>query len=150
MDKHTRPYTCKEPECAKLQGFTYSGGLLRHEREVHGKQGGPKEELHCPHSRCKRSTGKGFTRRENLNEHLRRVHTDDRPVVGESGEPALKKGKRKRSLEGEADDGDEIGNGDVKAEFKRLRSENEALRREMDALRAMFQESAAARNSSRA
>lgn len=28
----------------------------------------------CPHPECKRHTGKGFTRKENLNEHLRRVH----------------------------------------------------------------------------
>ncbi|KAM0720208.1 hypothetical protein Q7P37_004344 [Cladosporium fusiforme] len=74
MDKHDRPYRCPQPQCAKLQGFTYSGGLLRHEREVHGKHGGPKEQLRCTVAECKRHTGKGFTRKENLNEHLRRVH----------------------------------------------------------------------------
>jgi len=74
MDKHDRPYRCPQSQCAKLQGFTYSGGLLRHEREVHGKHGGPKEQLRCTVTDCKRHTGKGFTRRENLNEHLRRVH----------------------------------------------------------------------------
>ncbi|ORY04550.1 hypothetical protein BCR34DRAFT_667071 [Clohesyomyces aquaticus] len=35
MDKHERPYKCHVKGCEKLQGFTYSGGLLRHEREVH-------------------------------------------------------------------------------------------------------------------
>ncbi|KAK4506967.1 hypothetical protein PRZ48_000700 [Zasmidium cellare] len=74
MDKHDRPYRCPHPSCAKLQGFTYSGGLLRHEREVHGKHGGPKAQLMCPFADCKRHAGKGFTRKENLNEHLRRVH----------------------------------------------------------------------------
>ncbi|KAM3418456.1 hypothetical protein BST61_g4442 [Cercospora zeina] len=74
MDKHDRPYRCPHPSCAKLQGFTYSGGLLRHEREVHGKHGGPKAQLVCPFTDCKRHSGKGFTRKENLNEHLRRVH----------------------------------------------------------------------------
>ncbi|GAB7329928.1 hypothetical protein MBLNU13_g01632t1 [Cladosporium sp. NU13] len=74
MDKHDRPYRCPQPQCAKLQGFTYSGGLLRHEREVHGKHGGPKEQLRCTVPECKRHAGKGFTRKENLNEHLRRVH----------------------------------------------------------------------------
>jgi hypothetical protein len=74
MDKHDRPYRCPQPQCAKLQGFTYSGGLLRHEREVHGKHGGPKEQLRCTVPDCKRHSGKGFTRKENLNEHLRRVH----------------------------------------------------------------------------
>lgn len=74
MDKHDRPYRCPHPSCAKLQGFTYSGGLLRHEREVHGKHGGPKTQMMCPHEDCKRHSGKGFTRKENLNEHIRRVH----------------------------------------------------------------------------
>ena len=79
MDKHVRPYHCPHPSCAKLQGFTYSGGLLRHEREVHGKHGGPKAQLMCPHPDCKRYNGKGFTRRENLNEHIRRLHQDKDP-----------------------------------------------------------------------
>lgn len=74
MDKHDRPYRCHHASCAKLQGFTYSGGLLRHEREVHGKHGGPKAQLMCPFEDCKRHSGKGFTRKENLNEHIRRVH----------------------------------------------------------------------------
>ena len=79
MDKHDRPYRCQHSSCAKLQGFTYSGGLLRHEREVHGKHGGPKAALMCPVADCKRHSGKGFTRKENLNEHLRRVHPDRDP-----------------------------------------------------------------------
>ena len=83
MDKHDRPYRCPHPSCAKLQGFTYSGGLLRHEREVHGKHGGPKSALMCPHEDCKRHSGKGFTRKENLNEHIRRVHaTKDQQSQG--------------------------------------------------------------------
>lgn len=75
MDKHDRPYKCLEDGCEKLPGFTYSGGLLRHEREVHHKHGGPKKHFMCPHANCKRASGKGFSRQENLNEHLRRVHT---------------------------------------------------------------------------
>lgn len=76
MDKHERPYICSFKECEKISGFTYSGGLLRHEREVHGKHGGPKKALNCPHASCKRNKGKGFSRLENLQEHLRRVHRD--------------------------------------------------------------------------
>ncbi|MCJ1398109.1 hypothetical protein MMC11_001306 [Xylographa trunciseda] len=74
MDTHTRPYVCREPGCEKILGFTYSGGLLRHEREVHKQHGGPKAPRMCPHRDCKRSSGTGFSRKENLNEHLRRVH----------------------------------------------------------------------------
>ncbi|KAG6004957.1 hypothetical protein E4U21_000580 [Claviceps maximensis] len=76
MDKHERPYRCPAAGCENLPGFTYSGGLLRHEREVHGMHGGPKNTVNCPHPNCKRHTGKGFSRQENLNEHLRRVHTN--------------------------------------------------------------------------
>lgn len=82
MDKHDRPYKCPADGCEKLPGFTYSGGLLRHEREVHGKHGGPKNPLNCPHVNCKRHSGKGFSRLENLNEHLRRVHTSTPGLAG--------------------------------------------------------------------
>lgn len=74
MDKHDRPYKCNVKGCEKLQGFTYSGGLLRHEREVHKMHGGTKKSLFCPFADCKRSSGSGFTRKENLAEHIRRVH----------------------------------------------------------------------------
>lgn len=89
MDKHDRPYRCPHPSCAKLQGFTYSGGLLRHEREVHGKHGGPKAPLMCPHADCKRHSGKGFTRKENLNEHLRRVHNSKDQTAEDQESQAL-------------------------------------------------------------
>ncbi|KAF2844255.1 hypothetical protein T440DRAFT_559715 [Plenodomus tracheiphilus IPT5] len=74
MDKHDRPYKCNVKGCEKLQGFTSSGGLLRHEREVHKMHGGPKKSLFCPFLNCKRSSGAGFTRKENLADHVRRVH----------------------------------------------------------------------------
>ena len=74
MDKHERPYKCEAAGCEKLQGFTYSGGLLRHQREVHKMHGGTKDPLYCPFATCKRSQGTGFTRKENRDEHVRRVH----------------------------------------------------------------------------
>lgn len=73
MDKHDRPYKCQDPDCDKLAGFTYSGGLLRHQREVH-KMHTPGKRLMCPFPNCNRSSGKGFTRQENLKEHIRRLH----------------------------------------------------------------------------
>lgn len=79
MDKHDRPYVCKKPECSSLQGFTYSGGLLRHQREVHHLHGGAKLKLFCHVPGCKRSKHTPFTRRENLAEHLRRVHKLNTP-----------------------------------------------------------------------
>lgn len=78
MDKHNRPYLCEEIGCERIQGFTYSGGLHRHQREVHHKHGDPKISCLCPHRDCQRSiVGRGFTRKENLAEHLRRVHRGD-------------------------------------------------------------------------
>jgi hypothetical protein len=131
MDKHDRPYKCQAPGCEKLAGFTYSGGLLRHEREVHGKHGGPKNSLNCPHSHCKRYSGKGFSRVENLNEHLRRVHTAQ-PGTGsvvegdtdDGGSVASAGQKRKRI----GDDNSDA----LREEVKRLRAENLELRRQVD------------------
>lgn len=136
MDKHDRPYKCTAEGCEKLPGFTYSGGLLRHEREVHGKHGGPKNPLHCPHPNCKRHSGKGFSRQENLAEHLRRVHTGNgNPSGGEDTDDAVSLDipaaapitgtKRKRGS-----DGDELL--DLREEIKRVRRENEELRKQVD------------------
>jgi hypothetical protein len=127
-DKHDRPYKCPAEGCEKLPGFTYSGGLLRHEREVHNKHGGPRKQLNCPHPNCKRHTGKGFSRQENLNEHLRRVHTDAGAQDGEATEEEeeAKPGqKRKRAAAAN-------GRDDVREELKRLRAENEDLKRNLD------------------
>lgn len=76
-----RPYKCPVPGCKKLSGFTYAGGLRRHEREVHSLHGGPTTLHMCPHAGCVRSTGSGFRRMKNLREHFRRAHTvmEDRP-----------------------------------------------------------------------
>ncbi|OHE97192.1 C2H2 transcription factor [Colletotrichum orchidophilum] len=139
MDKHERPYRCAAEGCEKLPGFTYSGGLLRHEREVHGKHGGPKNTVNCPHPNCKRHTGKGFSRQENLNEHLRRVHTSDGSSTvqediqtGSDGDSDKAIGfgagnKRKRSRKGS-----DAGLDELREEIKRVRMENEELRQQLD------------------
>lgn len=134
MDKHERPYRCLVEGCENLPGFTYSGGLLRHEREVHGKHGGPKNTVNCPHPTCKRHTGKGFSRQENLNEHLRRVHTNleiETPPAESAGSPGDNdseksgmKRKRRPSSDGELTE--------LRDEIKRVREENEKLKTEME------------------
>lgn len=73
MDEHVRQYVCEEPGCEDLRGFVYSCGLIRHQRLVHRQQVGRSKNF-CPHKDCKRSRGIGFFRKENLAEHLRRVH----------------------------------------------------------------------------
>lgn len=139
MDKHERPYRCNEDGCEKLPGFTYSGGLLRHEREVHQKHGGPKKPLTCPHQTCKRYNAKPFSRQENLNEHLRRVHTpggipeapspsdngnDDNDNVSNNTPPPRVAGvRRKRS-----DDDIDV----ILQENKRLKQENIELRQQVN------------------
>lgn len=132
MDKHNRPYVCEEPECDNIRGFTYSGGLLRHQREVHHQHGGPKASCMCPYKDCKRSTGVGFSRKENLNEHLRRCHQPQRdsqvhPPANTEDLPSSRSRKRRRGGnddgggrdydEGDGDDGD------LQREVKKLRSE---------------------------
>lgn len=144
MDKHDRPYRCPHPQCAKLQGFTYSGGLLRHEREVHNKHGGPKAFLMCPHANCKRHTEKGFTRKENLQEHLRRVHSGkeeslnidsaelETPASGLSGGmsgdemyAAASSSKRQRSYDPELDNTARIRVDELEQQLSILTHENE-------------------------
>lgn len=153
MDKHDRPYRCQHASCAKLQGFTYSGGLLRHEREVHNKHGGPRSTLWCPHPNCKRSSEKGFTRKENLQEHVRRVHSEAEPGQPEQAfeqlEPdsalstgtgaadlyvatALNGTKRKRSLQSEEPPVSELQH--LRELVKRLQSENDAKTSEIEQL----------------
>ncbi|CAD0044355.1 unnamed protein product [Aureobasidium pullulans] len=149
MDKHERPYKCDKPQCAKLLGFTYSGGLLRHEREVHGMHGGPKEQLFCPIKHCKRHTEQGFTRRENLQEHLRRVHklqdvdsveaaAQDAPTPGTApsdhdSEDEGRASKRKRMSV--VSQNEELPEEDVRAELKKLRLDNFELKRMWEAQR---------------
>ncbi|KAL8344594.1 hypothetical protein RB601_004900 [Gaeumannomyces tritici] len=139
MDKHDRPYKCLAEGCEKLAGFTYSGGLLRHEREVHAKHGGPKNPLNCPHPTCKRHTGKGFSRQENLNEHLRRCHRNGSPSnaggdtddaaseVAAAGGVAMPGSAAKRKRDAADDD-----LADLRAEVKKTRMENDELRLQLE------------------
>jgi hypothetical protein len=85
MDRHERPYKCREAGCELNPGFTYSGGLLRHQREVHKMHLSMKQPLFCPFPNCNRSSGTGFTRKENLEEHKRRRHLEE---LSDHGAPA--------------------------------------------------------------
>ena len=132
MDKHDRPYKCSEPGCSKIQGFTYSGGLLRHMREVHkNTQAKKADDLICPFVDCTRhSAAQGFTRRENLNEHIRRRHRKGEEVAPEvifTTPEGIVEPPRKRKRN--SDDGDIGGIGQdeidlLREEVKRLRADN--------------------------
>lgn len=58
--------------------FTNTGDLKRHERAVHGKG-----TFFCPVSSCKRHT-RGFGRKDNKEEHVRRVHALEPPMTSQS------------------------------------------------------------------
>ena len=88
MDRHERPYKCREAACEMNPGFTYSGGLLRHQREVHKMHLSTKQPLYCPFPNCNRSSGQGFTRKENLEEHKRRRHLEEMSDHASNREPS--------------------------------------------------------------
>ena len=71
MDKHNRPYKCTHKNCTALLGFTYKGGLTRHEAEVHKNA----KQVYCSHKDCPRSS-RGFAREDNLKDHEDRMHKD--------------------------------------------------------------------------
>lgn len=125
MDKHDRPYKCDQPGCESREGFTYSGGLHRHQREVHKMHMAARRPLFCPFPNCSRSSGAGFTRRENLEEHKRRRHlgeldlrppwtnTSDSSLSAELSMVSPPSGKRKLMEEDHEDDESEHEGGKV-------------------------------------
>jgi hypothetical protein len=70
MDKHTRPYKCTISGCT-VKDFSNLGDLRRHRREVHSSP-----SFNCPVVTCNRHR-RGFGRRDNLTQHLKRTHAVD-------------------------------------------------------------------------
>ncbi|KAF3031185.1 hypothetical protein E8E12_000802 [Didymella heteroderae] len=69
MDKHNRPYRCLVKGCENLQGFTYGGGLLRHEREVHKMHGD--KDLHTEIKRLRHENEEKDIRLRQLEEAVK-------------------------------------------------------------------------------
>ena len=83
MDRHKRPFVCLMKECSSLPGFTWKGGLKRHEREVHEtKEGASRKVFVCPDSNC----GRAFSRKSNRKDHVSRVHRGTVDVGNDGGE----------------------------------------------------------------
>jgi hypothetical protein len=45
--------------------------------------------MYCPEPNCKRNSGSGFTRKENLHEHIRRVHRRDGAEITAAAQSGL-------------------------------------------------------------
>ncbi|KAI2791732.1 hypothetical protein POX_c04608 [Penicillium oxalicum] len=129
MSKHYRSFKCHEPGCDTIRSFTYSGGLLGHQRNVHKKNNDSKKPLMCSYAGYDRSTGSGFTRKDNLWEHLRRRHrhTNEGPTAStlkdmlwERANSGLK--RKQDSPNGKLLDFDKNGH-DLRNEVERLRRE---------------------------
>lgn len=83
MDKHLRPYKCPKSGC-NVKDFTNAGDLKRHQREVHGTHA-----FICPVSSCKRHR-RGFGRKDNLVQHLRRTHPAVTHIVSSPNHDVLR------------------------------------------------------------
>ncbi|KAH7418749.1 hypothetical protein BKA64DRAFT_207629 [Cadophora sp. MPI-SDFR-AT-0126] len=80
VDAHLKPYRCKVAVCGNLR-FVSTACLLRHEREAHGLHGHGDRPYLCTYEGCKRSApGNGFPRYWNLQDHIKRLHTDLAPT----------------------------------------------------------------------
>ncbi|EPE32865.1 hypothetical protein GLAREA_05877 [Glarea lozoyensis ATCC 20868] len=73
-----RVYACDKPNC-RYPLLKDKAGLTRHTREVHGSKD-ISRRFKCPLKSCTRND-KGFARRYNLTEHLRRCHGMDHDTI---------------------------------------------------------------------
>ena len=90
----------------------------------------------CPYPDCKRHVGVGFSRKENLAEHLRRVHRDadadhtqnegSENVQDTSGASRTGR-KRRRAVPDDDDDGEEDLQQEVKKLKRQLQEKDERL-----------------------
>ncbi|KAK8083571.1 hypothetical protein PG996_002352 [Apiospora saccharicola] len=71
--KHTKPFTCDVPGCARTEGFSTPNDLDRHKRSVHPDESPDGSRFQCPHGGCK-SKDKIWPRADNFRAHLKRVH----------------------------------------------------------------------------
>ena len=77
-----RSFTCPVFGCENRPGFTSKGDMDRHRREVH--ENGGSKTFPCLRRGCNRGVHKPFKRKENLKEHIRRVHQDQQASVENS------------------------------------------------------------------
>jgi hypothetical protein len=123
MDKHTRPYTCKNPICNGIN-FGDRAGLQRHEREKHEAV-----KYFCQISACPRHR-KGFARKTHLE-----LHVGARHKSGASKSEAIFNSVSNKKLEimeedlSETEKSGEMGRGidGLKAKLKELETRKKLL-----------------------
>src|SRR5277367_3412229 len=81
VDKHDKTYKCSALDCKRNQGFASLVILRRHETEIHGMHNAG-QKLHCPIPACKRHSGEGFQRNEQLKNHMRRKYLNNGDNLG--------------------------------------------------------------------
>ena len=136
IDRHQRPYVCENPECKSLRGFTYKGGLHRHQREVHQTETGLRGMFYCSAPGCKRHTH-GFPRRENMEEHVRRIHKKKQPTTSPDGlrsedSTEHQHNKRKRCTSDSEEAESETDVEELRREVKRLKEEVSCLKERLE------------------
>lgn len=67
-------HPCMFRGCKNLIPFSSPGGLVRHEREIHG--GTATDTINCPFRSCEWHKNNGFLEPSFLDEHVRRYHVD--------------------------------------------------------------------------
>ncbi|TGZ80055.1 hypothetical protein EX30DRAFT_341892 [Ascodesmis nigricans] len=70
LQKHAKSHHCRFPNCSRTEGFATPNDRERHEKSVHKIPG---QYWKCMDQQCS-SYGKEFSRRDNLKDHLRRMH----------------------------------------------------------------------------
>ena len=72
MLRHDRPYTCKEPNCPRKDGFTSQNDLDRHKKSVH-RMGSLDKTFMCAARDCSKRS-KVWPREDNFRQHCIRLH----------------------------------------------------------------------------
>ena len=69
MKKHTRPYTCRGPNCGLA--FEHSNDRNRHENDVHSDM---RVKYYCVYPGCQTKLAREGGRKDNVRRHIGGIH----------------------------------------------------------------------------